>query len=89
MVLSGKADAKLMQLEKFLLENIYLSAEIGKTAGKVRSWLEKLFGMYCDKPDLMPSFYQQLVSSDSLERSVCDYISGMTDRYCLSMLDES
>jgi dGTPase len=87
-VLSDKSDAKLKQLEKFLLENIYLSDEIGQFAEKVPGWLEKLFGMYCDKPELMTPFYQKLVAADGLERTVCDYISGMTDRYCLSILNE-
>jgi dGTPase len=88
-VLSGQADAKLKQLEKFLLENIYLSDEIGQFAKKVHGWLETLFKMYCDKPELMTPFYQRLVAPDGLERTVCDYISGMTDRYCLSILNES
>ena len=88
-VLSGKAETQLKQLEKFLLENMYLSDEIGATARKVRKWIEKLFQMYCDKPELMTPFYQRLIDSDGLERTVCDYISGMTDRYCLSILNES
>lgn len=88
-VFNDKAEAQLKELEKFLLENIYLSDQISRFSDKVYGWLKTLFNMYCEQPELMTDFYQQLVVSDGLERTVCDYISGMTDRYCLSILDES
>ena len=68
---------------------MYLSKQISQFADKVYGWLKTLFDMYCEKPELMTEFYQHLVPTDGLERTVCDYISGMTDRYCLSILDES
>jgi dGTPase len=89
MVFNIEADKQLKELEKFLLENMYLSKQISQFADKVYGWLKTLFDMYCEKPGLMTEFYQQLVPTDGLERTVCDYISGMTDRYCLSILDES
>jgi len=29
-----------------------------------------------------------LIDKEGLQRTVCDYIAGMTDRFCLKMLEE-
>jgi dGTPase len=42
----------------------------------------------CKEQGLMPDYYQQLACKEGLERTVCDYIAGMTDRYCLKLLGE-
>ena len=86
-VLSAKSEAKLTELEKFLLQNFYLHKSIIQTADKVRSWLEQLFVKLCQKPQLMPGYFQQLTGQEGLQRTVADYIAGMTDRFCLKMLE--
>jgi dGTP triphosphohydrolase len=35
----------------------------------------------------MPSYYRSFIAEHSLHRVVCDYIAGMTDRYCLKTLE--
>ncbi len=85
-VLSGKSEAELLELEKFLLENFYQHKSLIQTSGKVREWLEQLFEKICRKPHLMPGYFQRLAAAEGLQRTVCDYIAGMTDRYCLKML---
>ena len=54
----------------------------------VAKWLKRVFEKFCAEPELMPLYYRQLVSAEGLERTVCDYIAGMTDWYSLSMLKE-
>jgi len=85
-VLSQENNLKLEQLEKFLLENFYSHKSLLQTTDKIRKWLGTLFEKLCKKQDLMPDYYQQLAAQQGLERTVCDYIAGMTDRYCLKML---
>jgi dGTPase len=86
-VLSQENNSKLEQLEKFLLENFYSHKSLLQTSGKIRQWLGALFGKLCKEQGLMPDYYQQLAAKQGLERTVCDYIAGMTDRYCLKMLE--
>lgn len=83
--LSGQADEKLRQLEKFLLEQMYLSDTINSAAEKTKEHLPRVFEKFRNDPELMPSFYRRLIDEYGLERTVCDYIAGMTDRYCLSV----
>jgi len=87
-VLSADSDAELAELEKFLMQNFYLHKSLVETAGKVRNWLEQLFERLCQKPGLMPGYFQRFIPEQGLQRTVCDYIAGMTDRFCLKMLDE-
>jgi dGTPase len=35
----------------------------------------------------MPGYFQKLADEEGLQRTVCDYIAGMTDRYCLNLLE--
>ncbi len=87
-VLSAESEAKLAELEGFLLHNFYMHKSLIQTSGKVREWLGRLFEMLCQKPGLMPGYFQQLADKHGLQRTVCDYIAGMTDRFCLKMLKE-
>ena len=85
-VLSSESDVILREMEEFLLENFYLHKSLLETAAKVKQWLGELFERLCRRPEVMTLHFQQLISQQGLERTVCDYIAGMTDRYCLKML---
>jgi len=85
-VLSNENDLRLRKLESFLLENFYSHKTPIQTTGKIKEWLGSLFEKLCKNTQQMPDYYQQLAAKKGLERTVCDYIAGMTDRYCLKML---
>ncbi len=85
-VLSARSEAELAELEKFLLENFYLHEKVLKTANQVQSWLQQLFEMLCNKPQLMPGYFRRFIDKEGLQRTVCDYIAGMTDRFAIRML---
>ena len=87
-VLSPESAAELAELEKFLMQNFYMHKSLIETANKVRTWLGQLFERLCRKPELMPGYFQRFIPEQGLQRSVCDYIAGMTDRFCLKMLEE-
>jgi dGTPase len=87
-VLSAESDAELTELEGFLLANFYRHKSVMRTTGEINSWLGKLFKALCQKPELMPGYFRRLVDEEGLQRTVCDYIAGMTDRFCLKMLEK-
>ena len=84
-----ESDAELAELEKFLLQHFYQHEMLLATAEKVNGWLQRLFDRYCREPELMPGYFQQFIPQQGLQRTVCDYIAGMTDRFCLKMLEET
>jgi len=87
-VLSNQSEAQLIELEKFLFENFYKHKTLMQTAEKVKTWLERLFENLCRNPQLMPGYFQRFIEQQGLQRTVCDYIAGMTDRFCLKMVED-
>ncbi len=85
--LSAESDRKLRVLEDFLLRCFYHHESLVETSRKVRGWLGELFDRLCRKPEEMPGYFRRFIPQHGLERAVCDYIAGMTDRYCLKVLD--
>jgi len=88
-VLCEQNHAALAELEKFLLENFYQHKSLLRTAEQVRGWLGQLFEKLCEKSRLMPGHFQRFIGKEGLQRTVCDYIAGMTDRFASKMLDET
>lgn len=84
--LSGDAEQGLGELENFLWNNMYECKDVTAVSVQAAGWLEKIFNKFKNDPKLMPKFYQNLVGEFGLERTVCDYIAGMTDWYCLEMI---
>jgi dGTPase len=55
----------------------------------VKGWLTGLFERFCRRPELMPGYFRSFIPDQGLQRTVCDYIAGMTDRYCLKLLGDA
>lgn len=87
-LLSDDAETGLIQLEEFLWNNMYENPNVRAVSSQAAGWLEKVFNKFKNDPKLMPKFYQHIISEFGLERTVCDYVAGMTDRYCLEMIKE-
>ncbi|MDD5063857.1 MAG: deoxyguanosinetriphosphate triphosphohydrolase [Phycisphaerae bacterium] len=85
--LSDESNARLAVLEKFLLQNFYQHKTVTQTAKQIEDWLQQLFEEFCRRGELMPGYFQKLIPRESLQRTVCDYIAGMTDRFCLKCLE--
>ena len=50
---------------------------------KAEATLTRIFQMYVNEPSVLPTHIQLLVAERGLERAVCDYIAGMTDRFAV------
>jgi len=72
------------EMQTFLLENVYLAGPNADKDRHSRKVISELFGAYIDNPALLPQRYQARIDADGLHRTACDYIAGMTDRFCLT-----
>jgi dGTPase len=50
---------------------------------KAEIFITRLFETYLHYPNLLPPKYQARFERNGLQRVVCDYIAGMTDRFAL------
>ena len=71
------------ELRKFLFANVYLNPVAKGEEGKAKELLARLFDYYLKNPTEMPALYRSNLDSEPTERCVCDFISGMTDRYAI------
>jgi dGTPase len=46
-----------------------------------------LFNYYVQNYEQLPEFYLKIARKEGIERGVADYISGMTDNYCIMMFE--
>ena len=68
-------------LEAFLHQRVYRHYRVMRMAAKGRRLLQALFNEFCGAPEQLPSRYAGRARTPPLERTVCDYLAGMTDRY--------
>jgi dGTPase len=86
-VLSMERQSQLEAFGRFMYEKVYMHDEFLSAARRTEECLVAVFDGLCRKPQLMPGYYLSLAEKQGLRRTVCDYIAGMTDRFCLAMLD--
>jgi dGTPase len=71
------------QLKDFLYANLYRHHRVVRMAVKAERILSDLFRAYLREPAILPVHVQDLSEERGLERNICDYIAGMTDRFAV------
>ncbi len=69
------------ELERFLFDRVYRHADVLRLRDEAQSSLQAMYQGYLARPELMPERFRERAASDGIERTVCDYLAGMTDRY--------
>jgi dGTPase len=81
--LSREMETQLGELERFLTERVYKHSDVAAADAKGRRMILALFETYREKPDTLPGRFARRVAEQGPERVICDYIAGMTDRFCI------
>ena len=81
--LSPAIRSALSSLEDLLMAHVYLHPSNRAQGQRNRQIIRELFERFVRTPDLLPPRYRSRIDADGLERVCCDYIAGMTDRFCL------
>jgi len=81
---SASMSKKNRELKKFLHQNLYNHRKVKRMEFKSEMCLTGLFKAFTTHFALLPELVQREGGHDSLQRRICDYISGMTDRYAIS-----
>lgn len=74
---------KNQELKSFLYRRLYRHDRMEKARLQARGTIDRLFMTYLEMPNLLPHKYQEKMRGEPLERVICDYVAGMTDRYAL------
>lgn len=68
-------------LEAFLYERVYRHQRVMRMAYKGQRMLKMMFDEFCLHPAQLSERYLQRTQKMTIQRVVCDYLAGMTDRY--------
>jgi dGTPase len=71
------------ELKDFLYNKMYRHYRVVRMQVKAERILEEIFNAYREEPATLPGQFQAFVNQRGLERTICDYIAGMTDRYAI------
>ncbi len=85
---SKKLYQELKAIRSFLFHRMYRAPTVMEERAKVTAVVRALFPLFMQTPALLPDEWQDEAQAaddeEALARVVCDYISGMTDRFALS-----
>jgi dGTPase len=70
-------------LKACLFERLYDHPRVIRMTNKAERVLTDLFGAYVQEPRMLGSDAQNRLATLPLQRVVCDYVAGMTDRFAL------
>jgi dGTPase len=71
------------ELKDFLFNKLYRHYRVMRMQIKAEHIITDLFKTYISEPLILPDHVQQWIPTRGLERTICDYIAGMTDRYAI------
>lgn len=71
------------ELKDFLYHNMYRNYRVVRMQMKAERIVSDLFNAYRSEPSILPEHVRKHIPLRGLERTICDYIAGMTDRYAI------
>jgi dGTPase len=71
------------EIKDLLYRRLYRHFRVVRMQVKAERVISDLFNAYRAEPAILPDHVQSLVDKRGLERTICDHIAGMTDRYAI------
>ena len=87
-LLSPDVEKALKDLRSFMFDHVYRNPVAKGEEKKAKIMLQRLYEYYIRHPDALPEDFHPQLSFDGMERTVCDYIAGMTDNYAVDKYTE-
>jgi dGTPase len=72
----------------FMHKNVYTNPEAKGEEEKVLDLIDGIFEYYEKNFEKLPEEYKKIADSCGKRRAICDYISGMTDKYAVNVYSE-
>lgn len=86
--LSPEIDRAFERLHKLMFEFVYTNPICKSEEAKAVKMVQTMFEYYSTHPYEMPEIYFPIVANEGVDRAACDYISGMTDTYAISVFNK-
>lgn len=87
-VFSREIGDVMEEFHQFMFDTVYKNPVAKNQEGKAQEMLATLYRHFVASPDKLPEAYRRTREKEGVQRAVCDYIAGMTDRYALEVFKE-
>ena len=84
--MSSEKEKTMLELREFMFDAVYRDHAVKDD--QTYMVIEKLYCYFRSNPDKLPPEYKRLLEDWDTDTVVCDYISGMTDNYCVNLFNE-
>ena len=88
-VQSPQKGAAMAKLRAFMFDAVYRNPVAKGEESKAQDMIARLFEYYQKDPDKLPPDYQDIRVREGVDRAVCDYIAGMTDKFAVDTYTEA
>ena len=88
LAMTPECETALRDLRSFMFERVYRNPIAKGEESKARGMIQRLYTYYMNNPEMLPEDFLPQLSFDGMERTVCDYIAGMTDKYAVDKYTE-
>lgn len=86
--LSEEIQKSLSELRNFMFKKIYKGNILKIEREKAKFILKHVYSYFYNNPNKLPLFYKEISYYEGLAQGVADYISGMSDEYCLKLFSD-
>jgi dGTPase len=86
--ISNEVLSSIVDLREFLWSRVYENEAVHDDFHKAAKILRELYQYLVDHPDYFLTLTKMESLHDSLERCVCDFLAGMTDRYAFNLYEK-
>lgn len=77
-----------LELREFMFDTVYKSPVVRNEELKAAEIVKRLYEYFTNAPEKLPTEYRAIADEETVDRAVCDYISGMSDRYAIARYEE-
>src|ERR1700685_3615314 len=85
---SPEVEAERRAAKEFLYESVYFSPSLAGEKDDAERIVSELFDFWMNNPKSLPANYQEKAAEESLPRTICDYIAGMTDHFIFEQYEK-
>jgi len=71
------------EIKDFLFNNLYRHSRVVRMQVKAERIISELFETYRSEPLMLPEHIHDHIDERGLDRTICDYLAGMTDRFAI------
>lgn len=86
--MSESVQLAMNELREFMFYRIYHSAQLEPDRKKAKYILHKLYEYFMSNPETLPHEFLEREEKWGLEKTVVDYIAGLTDMYAINLFEK-